>query len=66
MNHECLNVNGGLASAPLNLGHGWVTTSHCFMWMELLIRGMIFMLIQVIFLKGGARNILKIALLTMH
>ena len=33
----CSNKNGGLTKPWLTLGHGWVTTSNRFMWMQLSI-----------------------------
>ena len=35
----CTNFNVGLAKPPLNLGHRWVITSNCFLWVWPLIRG---------------------------
>ena len=39
--HPCPNFNGSLAKLPLKLGHGWVITSHTFIWMSLHIHALI-------------------------
>ena len=35
ISHPWPNINGDLTKAPLNLWHGWVSTSAVFMWMYL-------------------------------
>ena len=42
--HPCPNFNISLTKLPLVLGHGWVISTHCYMWIKLVIHAVILVL----------------------
>ena len=52
----CLNIRCGLANVPLKLGHWGIIASHCFVWIWLLIHGLILTLLISVGKRGTSTD----------